>query len=559
MCGLTFSILGCFETRTLEVGILDFDAVGREARTERFESCLLIIGFTPALHKRQQDIVLSLLFYLIPKRNFILVCFSFYHQPRSIHSQQMPRIHIVTNPASGASISSRILPEVLSALSKSSTSLELIQHETKSEGAGHNVAREILKSEQSKSIENEAREDENQDINLVVLGGDGTTHELLDGFFNPKHQTTGASQPGNGNGYPKVNFALVPIGTSNALYHSIYPPESQKNQESNTSQSDQEKGEEDDSWRFHSLNSMIESLNLSSNPKTSTSTTQIPLTLSLTKHSSPTNKISEGKETFTISHLLTSHSLHASILKDSEALRESIPSIERFKVAAQQNSIRWTSGNVRLFGSSKGGVQKYDRKLRKFIQVKDEINHQESKEEDNKENLDLRGPFIYLICLSIDRLEPSFIPAPFSSNHQGSDSNSTSSSSSNSKELTRPSDLLDVLMIRPLRDPSVRKNLTKLGLETHLNDKVDSRESQLWDTDDTLELRKKFAETRLGPITVGMYSGGKHVGLGYKEEPQEIDQSRELGFKDLDQEGAGAGVEVVEYYRCKGYEWNPVS
>lgn len=114
-------------------------------------------------------------------------------------------------------------------------------------------------------------------------------------------------------------------------------------------------------------------------------------------------------------------------------------------------------------------------------------------------------------------------------------------------------------MIRPLRDPSVRKNLTKLGLETHLNDKVDSRESQLWDTDDTLELRKKFAETRLGPITVGMYSGGKHVGLGYKEEPQEIDQSRELGFEDLDQEGAGAGVEVVEYYRCKGYEWNPVS
>lgn len=471
----------------------------------------------------------------------------------------MTRIHIVTNPASGASISSRILPKVLSALSKSSTSLELIQHETKSEGDGHNVAREILKSEQSKTSENEAREHEDQGINLVVLGGDGTTHELLDGFFNPKHQIAGASQSGNESGYPKVNLALVPIGTSNALYHSIYPPESQKNQESHSSESDQKKGEEDDSWRFHSLNSMIESLNLSSNPKTSTSTTQIPLTLSLTKHSNPANKISDEKETFTISHLLTSHSLHASILKDSEALRESIPSIERFKVAAQQNSIRWTNGNVRLFGDSKGGVQKYDRELRKFVQVEeDEINRQESKEEDKNKYLDSRGPFIYLICLSIDRLEPSFIPAPFSSNHQGSDS--TSSSSSTSNELTRPSDLLDVLMIRPLRDPSVRKNLAKLGLETHLNDKVDSRESRLWETDETLELRKKFAETRLGPITVGMYSGGKHVGLGYKEETQEVDhQSQELEFKDLDQDGAGAGGEVVEYYRCKGYEWNPVS
>lgn len=512
----------------------------------------------------------------------------------------MVTAHLVINPASGALISDRVKVQVLSLLKDvSSLGLQLVEHETQSEGDGYSIGKEIAskcQKEWESDLKKEGKERErmnegdghaatgNDDdaINLIVLGGDGTTHELLDGIFNPNTSAQGEKRK-----LPRVNLTIVPIGTSNALYHSIYPPESQKQAFENEGKDQYKEGREaddEDSWRFNSLGSMIHTLKSETSNQQSLS--MIPLTLSLTKHipvqstqtstqsqsqaqSESSPSISNPTQQTTISHLLTSHSLHASILKDSELLRQKIPTIERFKIAAQQNSIRWTSGEVTLQGQDgdeKDSIMKYDRKRKEFVSIEGE-DHGEEMEGDKLE-MKLKGPFIYLICLSIDRLEPSFIPAPFSSNHSNVNEQSQD-------PLTRPSDYLDVLMIRPLRDPSVRRNLLKvqggLSSKKKSHDKAGSDafeiedEADFWSSSKTLNLRTKFAETRLGEITVGMYSGGKHVDLGYKPEnsiPTEEasdEEATSLTFDELDKDSSGEGEEVVEYYRCKGYEWNPVS
>ncbi|KJA27277.1 hypothetical protein HYPSUDRAFT_35117 [Hypholoma sublateritium FD-334 SS-4] len=196
----------------------------------------------------------------------------------------------------------------------------------------------------------------------VVLGsGDGTLHDII----NALHPQPAA-----------VSFVLVPCGTANALYSSLFP------------------GQDD---KLLSLRAFV-----SAKPP-------LPLSLATTTIAA---KVS-------VASVVVSTSLHASILHDSEALRAAHPGIERFKLAAQQNSTKWYRARVRLHpAAAQTAVELYDPATRAF----------------RPGPAELAGPFVYfLTTVNVDRLEPAFRITP--------------------RARDAPPGTCDVVVIRPLRAP----------------------------------------------------------------------------------------------------------
>ncbi|KAI6111542.1 hypothetical protein EV401DRAFT_2059157 [Pisolithus croceorrhizus] len=158
-----------------------------------------------------------------------------------------------------------------------------------------------------------------------------------------------------------ITFALVPCGTANALFSSLFPSMSER------------------------PGRLIQAV-----PK--------PLALARTTlYEAPTRHVPcHG----IVSVVVTSTALHASILEDSELLRKEIPGIERFKVAAQQNKTRWYRSRVKLSPvPSTGAVQVYDPDTNALVP--------------HKGSLELSGPFVYFLStVNVDRLEPAFRIAP---------------------------------------------------------------------------------------------------------------------------------------------------
>jgi len=181
--------------------------------------------------------------------------------------------------------------------------------------------------------------------------------------------------------------------------------------------------------------------------------------------------------------VVTSTALHAAILHDSEALRASVPGIERFKLAAAQNATTWYRARARLLAP----VQRYDVTAGAFVNVAEEE--------------ELLGPFAYFLStVNVDRLEPHFRIAPLQ------------------RALPPPpgAQTMDVLVVRPLRDPS-------------LEGKAGEGE------------RERFKETLWG-VLGGAYQDGEHIKARYDS-----------------QDGKTDGLPVVEYFRVRGWEWIPVS
>lgn len=172
------------------------------------------------------------------------------------------------------------------------------------------------------------------------------------------------------------------------------------------------------------------------------------------------------------STIVTSTALHAAILKDSEALRAT-HGIERFKIAAGQNITTFFDATVKL----DDGTRQWNPRTKAFEDIGETT---------------LEGPFAYLISTtSVDRLEPNFVIAP--TRRFGSE-----------KELDRT---LDVVILRPLRDPQVRE--------------AGEHQGAVW---------AKRAQEVLGAA----YQEGKHIELEYED-----------------------GQPVVEVFRTKGFEWIP--
>ncbi|KAI0713334.1 ATP-NAD kinase-like domain-containing protein [Earliella scabrosa] len=297
----------------------------------------------------------------------------------------------------------------------------------------------------------------------VILGsGDGTLHELINAL-----NSIPTDQP-----LPRIHLALVPCGTANALYSSIFPPSP---------------NDDPAEYKLKSVKAFV-----------STKHASLPLNLAVTVLSAPPIT-SPGQQhpskRVAISAVVASTALHASILHDSEALRASDPSIERFKTAARQNITRWYHASVKLFPREGAGfVEIYDPASRAFVQ------HESSTEDEPI--VDLEGPFAYFLStVNVDRLEPAFKITP-----RGKDVPSPAEKSA----------ALDVVIVRPTRDPRYEM--------------------------DSEETRAAFVE-KAGAVLGAAYQDGAHVALRYDPDGKVTTE--------------GTGPTVVEYVRCGGWEWEP--
>ncbi|KAI0049677.1 hypothetical protein FA95DRAFT_816161 [Auriscalpium vulgare] len=277
-------------------------------------------------------------------------------------------------------------------------------------------------------------------VTVILVSGDGTLHEIVNALWAKRRER---QTP-----YPDINFVLIPGGTANALHSTLFPPPTAPDATSKSPS-------ESDSTLLASLRVFLSSI-----PRI------IPLTVGSTTISSD----SSSPETV-LTTVVASTSLHASILADSEALRASLPGIERFKVAAEANATRWYHAQATLTGP----VSRYDPATSAFIPLEEQT-------------LQLEGPFAYFLSTTnVDRLEPAFRIAPFQ----------------------RPGlNSVDVLVVRPRRDVS-------LGGK------------------DGEEERTAF-KNRLWGILGGAYANGTHVESRYDD-----------------------GEVIVEYFRAKGWEWEP--
>lgn len=303
--------------------------------------------------------------------------------------------------------------------------------------------------------------DSSETITVVIGSGDGTLHEIVAAI----HQSLAREAHAN------IHFVLIPCGTANALYSSLFPLGA---------------GEMNVEYRLRSLD-----LYLSTQPKTR------PLTTAVTNiHSSR----SDDEPRSSVATVVASTSLHASILHDSEALRSTHPGIERFKIAAQENITRWYQAKVRLLPLEPDSpVKVYDIPSRQFRRPSG------SDMTNTSDPIELEGPFAYFLStINVDRLEPAFRITPLYT----------------SLPPSKPA--LDIVMVRPLRDPSIKGS--DPGAE-----------------------RSRFAE-KSGLLLGGAYRDGAHVRMIYGDE----------GSIEEDQ-GQAFSTSVVEYYRCGGWEWVPVS
>jgi hypothetical protein len=186
--------------------------------------------------------------------------------------------------------------------------------------------------------------------------------------------------------------------------------------------------------------------------------------------------------------------LHASILDIAESLRSEHPGIERFKIAAGQSITQWSQARLIV----KHPHEIYDPVTTSFKQG---IVTGDSE--------GIAGPFAYfLTTTNVDRLEQEFRITPLAT----------------SIPITSEDGWMDVVIIRPSRDPSIGKD----GLQSQ---------------DEAI--RQKFSATTM-QVLWSAYKDGSHVSLGYDASGKVIDTA-ERGEKA-----------VVEYLRVKKWEWIPV-
>lgn len=196
--------------------------------------------------------------------------------------------------------------------------------------------------------------------------------------------------------------------------------------------------------------------------------------------------------------------MHACILADSEAYREKMPGVERFKVAAAQNIGVFFPANVRLIPSEGEGVRQYDPRTEGWsapFTVDTKGNDR------GEEGYSLEGPFAYFLSVTTTpRLEPTFVIAPTLARlppapHEGT---------------------MDIVVLRPRRDPKVR--------------------SALDEGKDVGEVWSHRAKEVLGAA----YDDGRHISLVYGTDGSAVSAAE-----------AEAGEVVVEVFRCAGFEWTP--
>lgn len=302
-------------------------------------------------------------------------------------------------------------------------------------------------------------------ITIVLGSGDGTLHEIV----NQLAFAADSAEMREDDQSFSIHFVIVPCGTANALYASLFGPPPQ----------------EAVAYKLRSLEAFLGA------------STPTPLTLSLTSLLGPLGDQGDSRPVASI--VVTSTALHAAILKDSEKLRQEIPGIERFKVAAKQNITKWYAGHAKLLPiPSSGVVQTYDPQKGDFVPPGDSNASHSA--------LDVHGPFAYFLStVNVDRLEPEFRINPMISKSPPMDTS------------------MDVVMVRPRRDPTF--------------------------TLDTLQAREKFAEKTVAVLTTA-YQDGNHINLRYSENRDITDSGDGITVVECFRCGGWEWIPVRRFCSC---------
>jgi len=314
---------------------------------------------------------------------------------------------------------------------------------------------------------------------IIVSGGDGTLHEVVNGLAQLEQVRDGSKS---------VEIVLLPLGTANALYSSLFPPSLHPDLDLTQP-----------AYKLLSLQSYLKKRS-DPNQDQLKGSKCLPIAIQSTTFLGPT-----GEEVSNIlSIVVTSTSLHASILHTADQLRKDRPDlvgVERFKVAARQNITNWYYSSVELIPflpSRSEGKQECLRYNPSIQQFEPWTSSQSS------QPFLLGGPFEYFLSIvNVDRLEPDFRIAPLHSKLPSASGNQS---------------YMDLVIVRPFRHP-----LLKGG-------------------QDDEEQRKGFVDTSMA-VLQSAYKDGAHVDLRYKA--------------DGTPSASGDGEPIVEYFRCGGWEWIP--
>ncbi|GAA5984585.1 hypothetical protein JCM11641_006558 [Rhodosporidiobolus odoratus] len=368
-------------------------------------------------------------------------------QPSSPSPNRPYHLTVVLNPAGGSQRSYELWKEAEDVLQKVDVkrlTWEVV--ETKGKEDAERIGRELaVKVRQDQGETKQA---------LMILGGDGTVHEVLNGLL---------VREGGEVAKVPMELIVIPAGTANALYYSLFPPSSPLYPTSAPGAV------------FYSLLSFLGSLSPSTRatePHAQPKSSLLPLSLAL-------NSLPTGDQVLTT--VVTSAALHAAILHDAESLRTSHPGIERFKLAAQQNAAQWVSGALKL----RGEVRRYDSTSKQWLTLEGDIDGV----------VQVEGEFAYMTTALVDRFEPSFVVAPFRSPLHPLSPLSSSDQSRDTLALT-PDPSIDLILIRPLRHAPTAL-LVRQGRSQEAKDKFVDR---VWE------------------VSGGMYQEGRHVDLVYGQE-----------------------------------------
>ncbi|KAF8946119.1 hypothetical protein BGZ47_001257 [Haplosporangium gracile] len=198
-------------------------------------------------------------------------------------------------------------------------------------------------------------------LQIIVLGGDGTVHEIVNGILKGVEGTGFVTDAFR----PEVEFSVIPTGTGNAISTSL------------------------------GVTSVQDAVDRFIAGKT------VPLRLM--------SVASQNSQLYTA--VVNSYGLHCATVYDSEEFRHL--GNDRFRQAAMKNveNLKQYEGKLSLYGPT----QRYNRTSTSLVETAPAVSN--IAQADNKNTaaatLTLPGPFTYLLISKQASFEPGFTPTPF--------------------------------------------------------------------------------------------------------------------------------------------------
>ncbi|ODO09595.1 hypothetical protein I350_03202 [Cryptococcus amylolentus CBS 6273] len=411
-----------------------------------------------------------------------------------------PPLHIIVNPAAGAGNGPQFIKNHVAPL-LDHLNVPFQIHTTEAPAHAGDLGLAILSAHQAAGTL--------EPIRVIVVGGDGTTHELIEGLQGSVND--------EGKGSARWELLILPFGTANALYSSLYPPGSPL----------------PDTTFLSSLSTPISEdvikqiLPLIAYLSPKKDAKPFPLPITLTTLNPPASASAPPAKAIP-THVVLSTSLHAAILDTSEKLRASHPGTARFKVAAQESADIFFNADATLFpvhaAGGVGNVEQWDPKTDSWITPYTLGEHKGAGSE-----WTVSGPFAYFLSTaSVDRLEPAFVISPKTSLRPSPPASSSISATPAPTSLENQNQYIYLTILRPLRDPFV-SSLSP------------PQRSATW-------------SQRAFEVLAKAYHAGSHISLTYP-----ASAAGEVGSEGWASEVKGEGEVVVELFRCGGFDWVPLS